>query len=771
MSVDLNPGSSYYYRVRSVGIGGGLSDPSNVILVVTSGSNDSGVPVALPATSVSTDSFVANWSFDGGDLGGYDVEHSEYDDFREDVSTISINLNGSSVSISGKASNTIYYYRVKLVIGGGEWSNIVSVSTLSVPPEVYNPIDIRDDSFIALWESIENALQYELKVWEVGSTDTIVYNAYDTARLISDLVVGGTYNYRVRVRNGSGWSEYSDPLIKAFTLLPGVPVLVLDISPGETNFVAEWNTVLGAGSYVIEVSYDKGFNRLLSNWDRKIINDGVDTTVIGLESGYGYYYRVRSRPNNDNYESAWSDPLRQYTMPRVPSALDASEIDGYSFTANWSGNGIAGSYLLDVSTSINFVSSSMIHNSLEVYGFSYRVTGLEPVKDYHYRVRSKSGDLVSENSTIISTRTLLGVPELVDGIVVGNSLTIIWAHVDVDNVKYKLEISSDPDFSMVLEDVSSLLLSGNSHSISGLSYNTYYYYRVRSVLDSDNSLWSVVGGALTSPSAPVVTIRNVTDRSFVLSWISVSRSSYYELDVSEDANFSSFIGDYGGLRVDGLSISVGGLKSGIRYYYRVRSINGGSPSGYGIGFVETLSLETPTGLRIDNITSSSYVASWDDVAGVSGYRSQVVVDTVVLLGLRELESASTTIFVDALDSSSIYYHRVRSEVSNDISAYSNWIVVTTLADINAPTDSTLTGVDNILMSINIYPNPALNMIHLEGAFMTSLEIIDNGGRIVMSSRIDNDSFDVDIESLVSGIYHLRIVSGDGMVVAHKLLKE
>ena len=46
---------------------------------------------------------------------------------------------------------------------------------------------------------------------------------------------------------------------------------------------------------------------------------------------------------------------------------------------------------------------------------------------------------------------------------------------------------------------------------------------------------------------PVAIVSNVTDRSFVLSWDSVSRSSYYEVDVSEDANFSSFIGDYGGL--------------------------------------------------------------------------------------------------------------------------------------------------------------------------------------------------------------------------------
>ena len=122
---------------------------------------------------------MANWFFDGEDFSGYDVEHSENPDFS---SAIVITDNAmSSIShllISGKASNTIYYYRVRLVIGGGEWSNIVSVSTLPVPPEAYNPVVIRDDSFIALWESIENALQYELKVWEVGSTDSIVYNAY-----------------------------------------------------------------------------------------------------------------------------------------------------------------------------------------------------------------------------------------------------------------------------------------------------------------------------------------------------------------------------------------------------------------------------------------------------------------------------------------------------------------------------------------------------------------------------------------------------------------
>ena len=53
-----------------------------------------------------------------------------------------------------------------------------------------------------------------------------------------------------------------------------------------------------------------------------------------------------------------------------------------------------------------------------------------------------------------------------------------------------------------------------------------------------------------------------------------------------------------------------------------------------------------------------------------------------------------------------------------------------------PGDSVPTGVDNVLMSVSMYPNPALDVLHLDGAFMKSLEIIDNSGRVVMNSRID-----------------------------------
>ena len=763
-SVDmLDPGSIYYYRLYSIGVSGGLSAPSNVISVVTDVDViPTGVPLALPATSVSTDSFVTNWLFGGNDIGGYVHQHEETNSFNAPILYYPnfSDSDSSSYSINGKAPNTLYYYRVRLADGDAEtWSNIVSVLTLPFPPDLYNPVQIRERSFVGSCESIENALEYELKIWDVDYGDTLYEISHDTVFFANDLSSGGTYNYSARVRTSAGWSIYSQPLEKDFHLLPGVPVLIPDNFPGEESFVAKWDIVRGAGSYEIQISYDKNFNRVLDEWDIKTINDGVDTIVTGLESGYGYYYRVRSKAIVADYVSAWSLPLRQHTMPKPPTALEATEIKGYSFRANWSDNSVAESYLLDVFQIID-TDTSFIINDVEIYGLYYIVIGLEPVRNYHYRLRAKSGGLVSDYSNVILTRTILGIPQLLDGIAIGNSVTINWHTVNVIDVRYALEISSDPDFSV--DSVFSVLVDDTFHTIEDLSFSTYYYYRVRSVLGEDSSLWSDIGGVLTSPLFPNVVVSNITDKSFVLQWDSVSRSSYYELDVSEDSNFSDILPDYDGLRVDSLSIDIGDLYPSTVYYYRIQSINGGNaPSVYYIDSVSTL-LFIPEDLTIINITHKSYFATWDALFVASSYRSQVVKDTVSFIDLRELESISTSVFVDSLEPGVRYYHRVRSEKSGNSSAYSDWVSVTT---------NTLTEIDNGLIFLNIYPNPALNMLYLDGTFMKSLEIIDNSGRVVMSSTIDNDSFDVDIKHLVPGIYYVRVLLENRKIVTHKLLKE
>ena len=71
----LSGSTTYYYRVRSVGINDDVSFYSNVINVVTSPENIEDVAVAMPASDVSADGFRSNWRYDGSltTISGYDL--------------------------------------------------------------------------------------------------------------------------------------------------------------------------------------------------------------------------------------------------------------------------------------------------------------------------------------------------------------------------------------------------------------------------------------------------------------------------------------------------------------------------------------------------------------------------------------------------------------------------------------------------------------------------------------------------------------------------
>ena len=132
------------------------------------------------------------------------------------------------------------------------------------------------------------------------------------------------------------------------------------------------------------------------------------------------------------------------------------------------------------------------------------MNGLESEEQYYYRVASKSGDLLSEYS-IDSGRTRLQPPYLLDP-VIGSSgyITIRWAEVSIAT-GYEVDISRDFDFS-VIDD--SYLVSNDNIVASGLLFNTYYYYRVRSIIDDVGvvvrSDGYSKGGTLTALSVPIL---------------------------------------------------------------------------------------------------------------------------------------------------------------------------------------------------------------------------------------------------------------------------
>ena len=76
-------------------------------------------------------------------------------------------------------------------------------------------------------------------------------------------------------------------------------------------------------------------------------------------------------------------------------------------------------------------------------------------------------------------------------------------------------------------------------------------------------------------------------------------------------------------------------------------------------------------------------------------------------------------------------------------------------------------IDNLAL----YPNPATNVLYMEGLPQADLEvrIVDMQGRIVMSQSIQTNN-GLDVSSLTSGMYQLMIVDGNTIVGNKKFVK-
>ena len=140
-----------------------------------------------------------------------------------------------------------------------------------------------------------------------------------------------------------------------------------------------------------------------------------------------------------------------------------------------------------------------------------------------------------------------------------------------------MDVSTNSSFSSFVSGYNNLDV-GNviTKSVTGLSANTTYYYRVRvyTCALSANSSYSTcqTTTSCTTPNAPTIsTCSGANTNSFTANWSTVAGATNYYLDVSTNSSFSSFVSGYNNLNVGNvITKSVTGLNANTTYYYRVR---------------------------------------------------------------------------------------------------------------------------------------------------------------------------------------------------------
>lgn len=588
----LNSIFTYYYRVRAYD-GSNTSLNSNVIVAL-------GVtlaPTALSATNVSCTAFTAVWSTSPNALS-YSLDVSTDALFTSTLPSYNdLNVgNVTTYTVTGLMANSNYYYRLRADDGctGSLNSNTISVLTgapiapvaLTVTNQTCTSVDIN-------WGAVAGAVSYSIDISNDISFSNFLpgysnFNAGSATTLnVTGLTLNTNYYYRVRASNSCATSLNSNTIFFT-TNAVSTPVALNVINVGCSYAEAIWNSALNATHYLIDVSTDPTFSpgNFLVGYNNLMLGADTSHVIVGLINGPIYYYRIMASNGctNSNSSNVISFSTSGSSNPNPPIALAATNVNCSTFDANWSAVSGGLSYFLDVSTATNFSTFVTTYNNLNVGNVTtYNLTGLTANTTYYYRVRVQDGCGTSTNSnTITVNSSSTDAPiALSPSSVFCTAFTAAWMPVQ-GGLQYFIDVSTDATFGSFLAGYNNLNVGNvTTYSVSGLTIQTIYYYRVRVFSSCNTSTNSnIIAVSTSGPLAPTALApSNETCTSFNANWSALSDATNYFLDVSTSSTFTTFQTGYNNLNVGNVTtLNVTGLTLTITYYYRVRAANGCSVS-------------------------------------------------------------------------------------------------------------------------------------------------------------------------------------------------
>lgn len=670
----LETGKTYYYRVRAYDSAGGtISANSSVQSALTIPAN----PPSSSATSVSQNSFRANWSNVSGETG-YLLDVSETEDFSTDFPMGYPNkmVTGTSLNVTGLQPGKTYYYRVRSTNGSGASGYSTSRTVLLKPanPVALSATSLESHQITARWTA--NAIVPDSYLVDVSLADdfsSFVYRNQSTSATtinISGLDGGTIYYYRIKARNDAGDSEYS---IESEALtIPEVPGVLAASSLEQHAFIARWNPVAGETGYLLDVSESSTFEpgSFIVDFENLSVTENAQP-VDGLTAGKTYYYRVRSR--NSSGSSDNSNHAGALLKPANPVGTTTANIQSNQFTAIWTANTITPeAYLIDVSEAEDF--SSFVHQDLLSTSSSKEIIGLNGGTTYYYRIRAQNKTGISGYSDPVELLTMPNPPTITTATdIQPNSFIANW-NAEPHATAYYIDVSDTELFSNFIDGYHNLSLTGTSLPITGLTPGTTYYYRVR-VKNNTGTSSSAGNQILTVSPPPVIApTSHITATGFDAHWEVTKGAESYFFDLSEQPNFGTFVEGYQQLEVEGdHELRVTSLAPGTLYYYRLKSAN---TSGQSL-FSSTESLmTTPEKTAIVAFTENAankFKVSWESQQGVDKYEIFVAEDldfNQPVAGNYPLTATLTEAFCEGLQPNTIYYVKVRSFNEGGTSVFS-----------------------------------------------------------------------------------------------------
>ena len=246
-------------------------------------------------------------------------------------------------------------------------------------------------------------------------------------------------------------------------------------------------------------------------------------------------------------------------------------------------------YELQVATDSGF--ASIVYNNNMLVATTQQVSGLAMGTTYFWRVRSYDNGwetwsnvwsfstIAAPGQVVLSSPSNAATNQAL-------SLTLKWnAASGTQPITYFLQVATDSGFSNLVEDLSGL--ASTEQLISGLAYNTTYYWHVQAENAYGLGAWSATWSFTTIPPATLpgqVTLVSPANgatkqkSTIVFEWNTPTGTApfTYQLQIATDSGFTSLV--YDNATLSSTSNRVSGLPKATTMYWRVRA---GNTAGWG----------------------------------------------------------------------------------------------------------------------------------------------------------------------------------------------
>lgn len=564
----LTAGTLYSYRIRAYNQAG-YSGYSNVLTTSTL----TFAPTGLAVTSVNSTSVSLSWNDVAGEES-YTIERTI--NGANDWSSVGSTATDVTTFVdTSVTTNTWYQYRIRANNLGGASAASAAVVTFvpgSVPntPTGLTITAVQANRVDLQWNDVANETTYRVQrstdgvnFTQIGTTSANVVTYADTTA-----AAGTTYHYRVVAANGTGASAPSASV--STTTLPAAPTGLVAVVISATQVNLSWGNVVGETGYVIQRATD-GVNYSQVGTTGANVVTFSDTTA---SAGTTYQYRVLA--TNGSGTSNPSTSVSATTIPPTPTGLNATVVSATQVNLSWSNVPGETGYTVQRSTDgVNFSQIGTTGANVVTFSDTTAVAGTT----YQYRVIATHAAGSSAPSSSVSATTIPAASLLSATAVSSSQINLSWTNV-AGETGYVIERSANGTSGW--SQIGSTAANVTTFQNTGLQMSTTYFYRVRAVNGSGQSVNSNTASATTllaAPAAPTNLVATALSQTQIqLTWGDVAGETQYVIERS--ANGTSGWAQVGTTTANTTTFTNTGLKKNTRYYYRVRAVNSAGNSPY-----------------------------------------------------------------------------------------------------------------------------------------------------------------------------------------------